>query len=328
MSTSALNQNWLRLQNGGRERLLPLARRLAAVGAPRWRRLLLIVCAAWVLASLARLVWLLLPAAAPVPAAVAPVNALVEAGGGRAARTATDIEAMVAWHLFGEVGAQPKVARPSAIEEQAQDTSLNLQLLGVVSASDPTLARAVILTEGRQQQYAIGEQLPGSGRVLLSKVLIDRVILDNNGRYETLWLYDPASTARQPSATPVAPPAPGSVDLRGDRQVTEMAQGYRERLYQNPASLADVIQVAPASEGGKLIGYRVRPGRDEEQFKRFGFRPDDIVTVINGVTLDDPQRALELYNAIRTAREAAFTVLRGGEAVNLVVSLDNNGGPQ
>jgi len=332
LPSQALTHNWLRLQQNGRQWLAPVLQRLAAVGAPRWRLLLLALCAVWVLANLARLVWLVLPLhkAAP-PAVSAPVvNALVDAGHG-AAKTAVDIEAMVAWHLFGEVGAVPaKAAGPSNIEEQAQDTSLNLQLLGVVSASDPAMARAVIMADGHQQQFAIGEQLPGSGKVVLSKVLVDRVIIDNNGRYETLWLYDPESTARQPQVNGATPPpaGTGTVDMRTNAQVTNMAQGYRQQLYQNPSSLADVIQVAPANEGGKLLGYRVRPGRDQKQFQQFGFKPDDIVTSINGISLDDPQRALELYNAIRTAKEASFTVRRGGEEVNLMVSLENNGGDQ
>jgi general secretion pathway protein C len=312
----------LRLQQGSRHWLTPLLQRLAAVGAPRWRMLLLVACGAWVLANLARLVWLVLPLHQPAAATPAPavVNALV--GGGRStAKSAVDIEAMVAWHLFGEVGAAPKNAN-HIIEEQVQDTTLNLQLLGLVSASDPALARAVIMNDGRQQQYAIGEQVPGNGKVVLSKVLVDRVILDNNGRYETLWLYDPESVARQPQVNG-GPAVPGTVDMRGNADVTQAAQGYRQQLYQNPASLADVIQVAPANEGGKLLGYRVRPGRDAQQFQQFGFKPDDIVVSINGVSLDDPQRALELYNLIRTAKDATFTVRRGDEELNLVVSLEN-----
>ena len=89
--------------------------------------------------------------------------------------------------------------------------------------------------------------------------------------------------------------------MRSDTQVTELAQGYRNQLYQNPGSLADVIQVTPASEGGKLVGYRINPGRDPAQFAKFGLKPGDVVTMINDVRLDDPQRALELYNLLRTA---------------------------
>ncbi len=320
-----------RLTQETRLRLDPVFERLGSVSAARWRLLVMAVCAAWVLANLARLVWIALPlGSAPVPANPAPVvNALV-AGSPKAHTDSIDIETMAGWHLFGEVGAVAKTAGPAAAEEQAQDTTLNLQLLGLISAEDQSQARAVIMADGQQQQFAVGEQVPGNGKVVLNKVLVDRVILDNNGHFETLWLYDPATAAHLGQANDVAPTpaAAATVDMRANSNVTAMAQGYRQQLYQNPSSLADVIQVAPANEGGKLLGYRVRPGRDPQQFEQFGFKPDDIVTSINGISLDDPQRSLELYNVIRTAKEASFTVRRGSEEINLVVSLDKAGDGQ
>lgn len=325
MPTYTVNDGWIRWQQTARRLLEPLLAYLAAVPLPRWRMLLIVLLGAIMLADLAHLVWVAIPPrmapavmATPVNVATAPVNK---------SAAAVDIEKMASWHLFGEVGAQPRAAA-AAVEEQAQDTTLNLQLLGVISASEPTQARAFILVDGRQQQFAIGEQLPGSGKVVLSKVLVDRAILDNNGHYETLWLYDPNSSGSQQARTAQNSneTAPAStVDMRDNAGVTQLAQTYRNQLYQNPGSLADVIQVTPASEGGKLIGYRVNPGRDQAQFAKFGLKPGDIVTMINDVKLDDPQRALELYNLLRSQTEAAITVHRGNEDVVLMVSLQSNG---
>jgi general secretion pathway protein C len=331
LSASALNhkwqklQKWQALQGHGQRWVQILAQGVAAVGVRRWKLLIMVLLAAWVLASLARLVWLLVPFS-PAPAAdpAPPINSM-SAGAARIAKNAVDIEAMVAWHLFGEVGAQPRNASAAAVEEQAKETTLNLQLLGLVSASEPSQSLAIIMADGTQQHLKVGEQLPGGGKVVLNKVLLDRVIIDNNGRYETLWLYDPAQTARQPGAGKPLGAAlpPQNVDHRNNAQVTNAAQNYRQQLYKNPSSLADVVQVSPANENGKLKGYRINPGRDPKQFQQFGFKAGDIVTSINGVTLDDPQRAMELYNVIRTAQEAAFTVRRGDQDVTLTVSLQD-----
>ncbi len=323
LSAPALNDKWQKLQWQGQHWWSVFAQQVVAVGVPRWKFLAMVLLAAWVLANLARLVWLLLPlpTSAVEDAAAQPVNAI--GAGKHVANSAIDIDAMVAWHLFGELGAQPHTATGTAgVEEQAQETTLNLQLLGLVSASDPAQSEAVILADGAQQHLKIGEQLLGTGKVVLNKVLLDRVIIDNNGRLETLWLYDPAATAGQPRATGAAPQP---VDQRGNAQLTAMAQNYRQQLYSNPSSLADVVQVAPANENGKLVGYRLQPGRDAKQFQQFGFKPGDIVTNINGVSLDDPQHALELYNLIRSAQEASFTVRRGSENMTLMVSLQSAG---
>lgn len=302
--------------------LAPVLQRVTEIGIERSRRLAIAVLAAWIIACLAHLGWLLLPSATPAPVMPTPINA--ELGEVRQSGALVDIEAMVGWHLYGEVGAQPRIA---AADEHAQETTLALQLLGVISASEPAQARAFILAEGRQQQFAVGEALPGSG-VVLSKVLIDRVIIDNNGRAETLWLYDPAANARQPQPVTAAITDKAGVeeivDMRSDPQVTALAQNYRQQLFQNPASLADVIQVAPAMEAGKLIGYQISPGRDQERFQALGLRPGDIVTGVNGIDLDDPQRALELYNLMRAARDASITVRRGSEQMTMMISLENN----
>ena len=319
MPTQALLNSRLRAQQLGRDWLLPAWQRLLAIHPERWRRLLLLLCALWVLANLARLIWLLLPMHEAKATAVAPVNAQVQQAG-HAARAAVDIDKLAGWHLFGEVGAEPRAAQAKGnIEEQAQDTSLNLQLLGTVNSSERALARALIFADGRQQQFAIGEQVPGSGKVVLSKVLDDRVILDNNGRYETLWLYDPSGNARRPvAATPDAPPEPAPA-------VPKAFSDLRDKIAsQHPPSIADAVMVSPMSEGGKLVGYKVRPGRDQQRFERLGFKPDDVIVGVNDVTLDDPQRALELYNTMRTAKEATFSVKRAGGDIKLKVSLENN----
>jgi general secretion pathway protein C len=303
-----------RLEGDLRRWLLPLWSRLAAVPAVRWRQLVLVLCAAWVLANLARFVWLLLPAAAPAQAAGAPVNPLTPP-----ARTAiaVDIDRLVGWHLFGEAGASP--ATPAAagdIAAQAQDTALNLQLVGLVQSSDDKLARAILLLDGRQQQFAIGEQLPASGKVVLARVLADRAILDNNGRYETLWLYDPA--AAQKLGQPSTPVPAATSDLRGNGEVTAAVTDYRAQLYQNPASLANLIQVSVQQDG-----FRIRPGSDPQTFAALGLLADDVVTAINGTPVNDPQQALEVYNQMRTATEANLTIRRGGEDIVIHVSLQN-----
>ena len=44
------------------------------------------------------------------------------------------------------------------------------------------------------------------------------------------------------------------------------------------------------SPDGKLRGMRVYPGTNAQAFNRLGLRPGDLVTAINGTTLDDQTR--------------------------------------
>lgn len=276
--------------------------RLAVIGEHRWRRLALLLALAWLLAVLARLFWLLLPAPAAAehaaPTASAPVAA-PSAG--------VDIDALAGWQLFGAAGeaAGQPAAVADGIESRAADSALDLHLQGVMSSVDGKLARAVILGQGRQQQFAIGEALPTAGRVTLARVLPDRVIIDNNGRYETLWLY-------HPDGAPV-PPQPAVLP--------EADTDSRPAVSTAASSLAEAVQVAAVQESGRLIGYRVSPGADSALFRQLGFEAGDVVTAVNGNDLADPQQALALYNTIRSATEARFSVRRGDAELTLDVAL-------
>ena len=318
MSALTLVTAKTRLEDEARRWLSPLIRQLATVPVLRWRQLIMLLLAAWILISAARLVWLMLPmSTAPVAALPVPVNAVANnAPRSSQNAVAVNIDTLVGWHLFGEAGAV-KAAPAGAIEAQAQDTSLTLQLVGLVQSSDDKLARAILLIDGQQRQFAIDEQLPASGKVVLAKVLADRAIIDNNGRYETLWLYDQESLNKLGAVSSAdAPVKTNNVDLRVNNTVTRAAVNYRQQLYQNPSSLADLIQVSVQKEG-----FRIRPGRDPKMFADFGLRPDDVVTAVNGVSVTDPQNALELYNQMRTAQDATLTIRRGGEDVVIAVSL-------
>lgn len=304
--------------------------------ARRLRQVLLYLLAIWAVLALGRLIWaLVVPVAEPdavvIPEVINPVT------GGGAARDAqsVDIDSIVAWHLFGEVGAAavavtlpPETETASSragIEDGAQETSLQLKLRGIVSSTEDGLGFAVIENNSVQDVYAVEDKLPVPGEVVLAKVMQRQVVLDNGGTYELLVLYEDSSldaTPAMPSAANSAA-APQEIDQREDPQVTSLAQSYRERLYQNPQSLADVVSISAVREGAAMVGYRLSPGRDAEQFRQLGFEAGDVVTSINGVSLDNPTNTMVLYNSLRTASDVVFELQRGDQQLSLSVNLDD-----
>ncbi|KGE05380.1 type II secretion system protein GspC [Pseudohaliea rubra] len=310
----------------------------------RLQQALLVLLAAWVCFSLARLGWSFLPTpTAPMPPASALVNPASRAAA-PAAGPAVDIEAAVSWHLFGEAGAlteealaelaqqQATTAKPKAgIEDGARETRLALTLTGIVATDEDGLGFAMIEHRGAQQVYAVGDELPVGGRVVLAKVLPQRVVLDNGGTYELLTLFEASELGAQlagaaPSTTPARAPAPaGEAPERETLSVAPRASGlatqYRERLYNDPQSLADVVRITAVRQDDQLVGYRVSPGRASEDFAALGFEPGDIVTGVNGLALTDPANTVRLYQAMREAREAVFDLTRDGEALSLSVRL-------
>ncbi len=317
---------------------------LATLSQPdnaRWlRRLVLLLLAIWAVTALARLVWALVPDPAPVATPATVINPVASSPGGSEADGDEDIDIarMMGWHLFGEAGAEPvaPVVQPEVvaagnardgIEKGARDTRLKLVLRGVVASSEDGLGHAIIEYQSRQDVYAVEDELPVPGRVTLAKVMPQQVVLDNGGTYELLKLFDKSALSSQvpasrPEPEPQAAAAAEDLDKRTDQDATRLAVGYRERLYQNPQSLARVVGVTAVREAGQLVGYRVSPGEDREQFELLGFQAGDLVKSINGIDLSSPANTMRLYNVMRTAGEAVFEVQRNGQPVTLSVSLD------
>ncbi|TGD74358.1 type II secretion system protein GspC [Mangrovimicrobium sediminis] len=312
----------------------------------RLRQLLLALLCLWLVLSLARLFWAFFPV--PEPEAEPPVAiinpATRAAAGGE--RSSVDIEALRAQHLFGEAAAAEAVVVPEpevpvasdreGIEEGARETRLQLTLRGIVAASEDGLGHAIIEHRNQQEVYAVEDKLPVGNNVTLAKVMPRQVVLDNNGTYELLTLFEETDLDKQAEQAARAPAqrlrprlpdqSASVVDKRAEASTTELARGYRDQLYENPQSLAQVVRVSAVREDGRLVGYRIAPGQDAAQFESLGFKPGDVVTSVNGITLDDPAGAMRLYQTMRTASEAVFELQRGGELISVNVSLGASGG--
>lgn len=309
--------------------------------AHRLRQVLLALFALWAVLALAGLVWGLFPAA-QTPA-TAQIKVLNPVSMQTSATTAVpvDIQRMVGWHLFGKAGApaehKPKVSEATAaatnregIEQGASETRLDLKLRGVVASTEDGLGHAIIENKKRQAIYAVDDKLPVSGRVVLAKVMPRQVVLDNGGKYELLTLYEDSGLDAQLPARTTKPKRPNTRAKQGGTPsagtgstegTTTLARDYRERLYQDPQSLAEVVSVSAVRQDGELLGYRIGPGKDQQQFKQLGFKSGDLVTSINGIALNDPANTMRLYQTMRSAGEAIFDLQRGGQEVTVSVSL-------
>ena len=351
MDTPWLEQANLRIGEMGRQ----FSTALDALSEPhrlhRIRYGLCALAAVWMVFGLAQLVWSLVPP--PDPGAVPEdiLNPLVEPSR-QGSRRSVAIDEVAQWALFGTAATPPAQVVAAAAEEleltpaggddldgienNARETKLALTLQGVLNSTDADRALAIIEAKREQDQYSVGDELPVGNKVTLAKILPDRVVLDNGGKYELLLLFgensfgtesdkarNTASGSFSRSQRPTATPAATS----GEKDVREMAESYRRRLYENPQSLAQVVRIAPVRDGTELRGYRVSAGRDREQFEALGFRSNDVVTGVNGIALTDPGKGIELYRVMRTANEASFDVLRDGEELTLVVDLADSGPP-
>lgn len=253
--------------------------------------------------QLARLVWALLPP----PELLPPEPAEVESAAAVApAPSGADGRRIAGWHLFGKAEATA-VARPAPIE--APETRLRLTLHGLIASDDPEQARAIIAQAGGEERsYRVGDEITSG--VTLSEIYPDRVILERNGRYETLRL------PRERVATPDDEAA-----LPGSAAGGELLARYRDQVLENPRSLIELVRPVPHRENNRFVGFRLYPGSKPALFRELGLRPGDLVTAVNGIELDSPARGMQLLNDLRSSDSLAVTIRRGSEQIQLDFNL-------
>jgi general secretion pathway protein C len=230
---------------------------------------------------------------------------------GRRDEAAGAAQDLAQWHLFGE-----KTAQSSAPVESLPETQLNLTLSGVIAAGSATGGGAIIASPGMEAFYAINAPLPGGAT--LKEVYPDRVVLERNGRLETLRL--PKEGLGNIGGLVGGGPGAGEEGAGGPPPST--LREYRDRAISDPQSVADMVKINPKSANGRFIGYELQPGRDAALLSRLGLAAGDVVTSVNGVKLDSPAKALSLLRGLSSADEVRLEIERGGVPQSLIVNIN------
>ena len=303
---------------------------------PVLQRGLIAVIVLWAVNSTANALWALIPSSPVEVSKSVVINPPPSSNAASAGSETMDVSSILGMSVFGaaehsevqDLAPVNAVATPrEGIENGARETSLALTVTGIVASTTDGLGSAMIEERKKQELYSVGDDLPANGKVTLAKILPKQVVIDNNGTYELITLFDDngivgivqSASSELPNRTP-ALTAEVSTN-QSERQ--QLAANYREQLYSDPQSLAGLVSISAVQSDGGLKGYRVAPGRDAEQFTALGFKSGDIVTAVNGYTLSDPTNTVRLYQLMRDATDATFEIERDGSPVSISVSLSS-----
>lgn len=273
--------------------------------SPQWLSLILVILIAQ---AAAEMTWLIFTPAETYktsisrgPASVTPSSQI-------------RLNSVVNLHLFGE--AQQIQAPVTDAPIDAPKTNLKLVLRGVFSHSDQDKAMAIIAdAAGKEKLYRKGGQVPGGATVHL--IYSDRVILQRNGQFETLNL----PRDELPNQTAVVSRSP-SRNERKERsvQAPDKLKEMRKMIKTNPQEIWKQVRIEPVLANGKIKGYRLFH-QDAQLMRALGITKSDIITEVNGMSLDDPAALYELMGQFDTATDIRLTVERNGSTEVLVVHM-------
>lgn len=232
-------------------------------------------------------------------------------------------------HIFGQVKkvAQTIKAPPKAAPVPAPPPAvkLNLKLHGIVAYKSKDGYALISLNNGRQKVYGKGDELEKG--VYVRQIFPEKVVLDNNGQTEELSLpvkkikkksKDVATNNKPRSAPRVGgykdPTTPPPI-VKDPRNSPPDLANFREQVMANPRRLMDIATPSAAVVDGDFIGFRVQPGRERKLFRQLGFRPNDIITEVNGIVLNDASKGPMVLAELAQATDVSVTIKRGDQEI-------------
>jgi general secretion pathway protein C len=201
-------------------------------------------------------------------------------------------------------------------------TRSDLTLFGTVVRAEESLA--VIRSSRDVRTYKLGAELQGGGVVdTIERNTVQ--IRYANGSTQTLSLREEETSSSAAAAPPpatargrgaAAPPAPaqgagGEIRAVGEnrwvipQQVAAQARGNLNELLRQ-------ARMEPNMVNGQTQGFVVRMIQPRSLLALLGIQRGDVLHQINGVELDSPEKALQIFQQLREARSISIALQRGG----------------
>lgn len=180
----------------------------------------------------------------------------------------------------------------------------DLQICGTVFSVAAPLA--VIRSNRETGIYREGDALPGGGRV--EQIFRNRVVVIEKGKTVVLILDDADAT---PALIPKeSRPTQGVRELGGDRWVIDrkMAESARENI----GELLKSARIEPNVQNGRTDGFVVKMIRSGSLLAQVGLRVGDVIRSVNGLELDSPEKALQIFQQLREAKNLSLHLERNG----------------
>ncbi len=193
-------------------------------------------------------------------------------------------------------------------------TQLNLTLKGVLAADSTNGASAIIAQgkRGAEEIFGINEKI--SSGVSIKEIHPDHVVLDRKGQLERLELIqdkDIGSLVPEQSRQALSPSSSAAASL----------SSIRKDIMKNPTSFAEYALPVVVRENGKQIGYRLQAQKKGDLLQQMGLQPDDIITSVNGISLNNPQNGIGALRKLSNEDNINIMVKRNGTEVPLNIQL-------
>lgn len=220
-----------------------------------------------------------------------------------------------------------------------EDSALDIELVGTLVAGDPQLSMATVQLNGAGKLVRIGTDLkrePEAESVLARVLEIHRrhIIILEGGKKKRVRLWDKDKEGQQPgkfepgqrpgfptaAPTPPRPPMPGGEKKdysQGVRKVSmysyEVDRAMIEEELNDLSEIGRQARIVPNYRNGQYQGFKLIGVRPGSLYRALGIRSGDIIQRVNGQEINSPNKAIQLFEELRSQRNIALDIERRGQ---------------
>jgi len=203
-------------------------------------------------------------------------------------------------------------------------TSLDVRLRGTAVRDGGSSFAFIEDKRARKEDlYRVGDMILGEAKVI--QIFEDRVVVLREGKKEILELFVDEGEAKGSPRKTASSKRPPTVLGRGVRRLGSnrwtISREEMESAKANMSQLMTQVRIAPNFTEGKPDGFKLLSIKRGSLFDRLGLRNGDVVRQINGVPLDSPEKALEIYGQLESGQSVSVTILRRGREQSFTYEL-------
>ena len=205
-------------------------------------------------------------------------------------------------------------------ETSTKASLADIKLFGTVVAAE----RSQVLLEVNKELkiYHLGDKIPGDGSV--EEVWRNRVKIRNSDQsLTTLTLHkkEPISSRVATSGAKTSRATGGDIREVGENRWL-VSRNMVESVRENFADQLRLAQMEPRVVAGKTDGFLVKRINARSVLVKMGLQRGDVVKEVNNIKLDSPEKALQIFQQLREARQIAVEVERNGQPLNFAYEIN------
>lgn len=225
-----------------------------------------------------------------------------------------DYGVIVERNIFNHEAKTNAAALEQSNRSSATSAASEYILLGTVVAEPDSLA--LIQLDDGNDIFRLGEQLPDGA--IIEGVDRNRIILkEPNGTQHQLAVEN---------LSPEALSAPKGQSSSGIREIARnrwlINRDEVEKARSDLNSLLKSARMEPKIKNGSTEGFVVKMIRPKSLLDRLGLKRNDLVREVNGVPLNSPEKALQIFQQLREAKRIVIGLERRNKPISLEYTIE------